>query len=311
MGGRLELHVRVAAAEMAAAERDLERLAERIRAWAAFLTRHDPASPLMLLNGDPRTRVPVGPTLAAALAWGGEAGDLTGGAVDVALLDARIAVETELDALAGETAGPTRPEASTPAGPGEGSARRGWDLEARRHGSALVARQPGVHFDLDGVGKGWLADRALASLGRPAALVDADGDIAVRAAFGEPWRIGIGDPRDDGAVLAVLALPGGTFGPRIYGVATSGTSIHRWGPAGGARHHLIDPLSRRPALTDVVQATVVAGSAREAEAWAKAIVIRGAAAGLELVENGDALGAVALLADGRTVALPRTEGYLA
>jgi ornithine carbamoyltransferase len=58
------------------------------------------------------------------------------------------------------------------------------------------------------------------------------------------------------------------------GVATSGTGVHHW----GGRHHLIDPRTGDSAQSGIAQATVVASSAREAEAWAKSIVIDGAAA---------------------------------
>jgi len=303
MGGRLEIHVAAPASDRCAAELEMRRVAARVRSWAALLTRHEPSSQLMRLNGDPRSRVAVGPTLAAALGWAVDAGELTGGVVDASLLDARLRAEggsIPPEAAADAHASPLR------------WGGRPWELSADgRHRSGTVTRAPGVRFDLDGVAKGWLADRALARLHWPGALVDADGDIAVRAAPGEPWEIGIGDPRDDEAVLGILALAGGPFGERTYGVATSGTSVHRWGADGAARHHLIDPATGMPARSDVVQATVVARSAREAEAYAKTIVILGAAAGLDLVERSDAFGAVVLLDNGQTIALPRTSRFLA
>jgi len=303
MGGRLEIHVDAPAPDAAAAEREMRRVAARVHAWAAMLTRHEPTSQLMRLNGDPRSRVAVRPTLAAALRWALDAGDLTGGVVDASLLDARLRAQQEI--VTGSAA--VGPPVSEPLR----DARR-WDLSAGgRHRSGVVARAPGVRLDLDGVAKGWLADRALARLHWPGALVDADGDIAVRAAVGEPWEVGIGDPRDDEALLGILTLSGGLLGPRAYGVATSGTSVHRWGTESAARHHLIHPATGAPAHSDVVQATVVARSAREAEAYAKTIVILGAAAGLDLVERSDALGAVVLLDNGQTIALPRTSRFLA
>jgi FAD:protein FMN transferase len=305
MGGRLEIHVSAPAADAPVAEHDMRQVAARVQAWAAMLTRHDPASRLMLVNADPRPLVPVGPTLAAALRWALDAGEITGGAVDVSLLEARLRAE-------GAGGGP---EAVTPRGPAHhagNAAARPWRVRGGgRHRSGAVDREPGVRLDLDGVGKGWLADRALARLRWPGALIDADGDIAVRVSAGESWEIGIGDPRDEASLLAVLVLPGGLFGGRTYGVATSGTSIHHWGTAADGRHHLIDPATGAPSRSDVVQATVVATSAREAEAYAKAIVILGAATGLDLVERSDAQGAIALLGDGRTVALPRTSRLLA
>jgi len=303
MGGRLEIHVAAPAAEAAVAEGEMRQVAGRVGAWAAKLTRHDPTSQLMRLNGDPRPRVAVGPTLAAVLRWALEAGDLTGGVVDVSLLDARLGAEHEAATL---------PRAATRPVSAPSRDDRRWELSAGGpRGSCVVTRVPGLRLDLDGVAKGWLADRALARLRWPGALVDADGDIAVRAAPGEPWQVGIGDPRDDDVLLGVLTLPGGLLGARAYGVATSGTTVHRWGPAGDARHHLIDPATGMPSRSDVLQATVVAGTAHEAEAYAKTIVILGAAAGLDLVERSDALGAVVLLHNGRTIALPRTSRFLA
>lgn len=307
MGGRLELHVDATAEADAAAERQVRRTAERVRAWAALLTRHDPTSQLMRLNGDPRSVVPVGPTLAAALDWAAEAGELTGGTVDVSLLDARLRAEAGISLGAG-----------SPRADGVPVFELRLDLAARpwrvvlgdRHRSGRVARAPGVRLDLDGVGKGWIADRALALLPGASALVDADGDIAIRVAAGSRREIGVGDPREDGLLLAVLSLAGGPFGSRTYGVATSGTSVHRWGTDETARHHLLDPATGESARTDVVQATVIAATAREAEAWAKAIVIRGTLAGLDLVEQSAALGAIILHRDGRTLALPRTSRFL-
>jgi thiamine biosynthesis lipoprotein ApbE len=242
--------------------------------------------------------------------------------VDASLLDERLRAQeasapasalpeapggtARVDAAAGGAAAVAAAPVTAPGG------GHRWELvPGGRHRSAVVARAPGVRLDLDGVAKGWLADRALALLRWPGALVDADGDIAIRCAPGDAWEIGIGDPRDDDALLAILRLPGGLPGEGRYGVATSGTSVHRWGDASDARHHLIDPATGVSARSDVVQATVIAHTAREAEAYAKLIVIRGAAAGLGFVEHADALGAVALLDSGRTVALPRTSRFLA
>ncbi len=318
MGGRLEVHVRTSpglrdggTAEIAAAEVDAARASGRVRAWARILTRHDPSSELMLLNGDARASVPVRPTLAAALAWAAEAVALTGGVVDPTLLDERLAAESgaPLPAVG-------RPAPAWKVLGSSGAGRR-----------AIVDRVPGLHFDLDGVAKGWIADRALRMLDRyPAALVDADGDIAARITGEEEWQVAIGDPRDDRLALAIVRLDRLAAGrDGRVGLATSGTSIHRWPSAPSmppdraaagdattsARHHLIDPRTGQPAATGVIQATVLAGSAASAEAWAKTAVILGATAGLDALDRAGVRGAVLLLDDGRTVALPRTTRYLA
>ena len=77
------------------------------------------------------------------------------------------------------------------------------------------------------------------------------------------------------------------------------------------RHHLIDPRTNRSAVTDVVQMTVIAPSAREAETLAKAALILGSAAGLALLDRSPAAGAICLLESGAVIALPRTTAWLA
>ena len=66
--------------------------------------------------------------------------------------------------------------------------------------------------------------------------------------------------------------------------------------AGEDRHHLIDPATGAPARTDVAAVTVIAPEAPNAEIVAKAALVAGLDAGLEL------------LRDARVAALVITEG---
>jgi thiamine biosynthesis lipoprotein len=292
MGGRLEVHLD-AEGRTAEAREDARRLIARIDRWAARLTRHTDNSDLALLNADGNSAVAVRPTLAAALLAGMVAADASEGFADITLLDARLTAEGRNDVVA--------------------PSRRGeWQLADRPRGAAVVCRPPGLRFDLGGVGKGWIADRALALLaGWPSAVVDADGDLAVLCAPGKRWEVGIGDPRTEDSNLAVLKLVaplGG--GPTRWGVATSGTSVHRWNVGGTTRHHLIDPRTGRPAETDVIQATVIAGSALRAEALAKAAVIAGSVEGFAILDRARVRGAVLLTSSGEVRALPATLSLL-
>jgi len=109
--------------------------------------------------------------------------------------------------------------------------------------------------------------------------VDADGDISfqpMRRAMARRHRRST--PPRRGRTAAGDAAPG-----RRRRLDTElrrsdlRTSIHRWQMADGrASHHLIDRRTGRPADTDVVQATVIAPTAREAEMIAKSAVILGA-----------------------------------
>jgi FAD:protein FMN transferase len=297
MGGSVGVHLsgvdRVSADR---AHRDAERLLDRMAVWAARLTRFDPSSELARLNDSPRSRVSVRPTLASALEWGRVAGSLTDGVVDIALLDARLSAEG-IDRESGPADG--------------GSGSRTWSVE--RHGRRYdVLRPNGVRFDLDGVAKGWFADRALERLaGYPAAVVDADGDIAIGLANGRTWRFRVADPRTLDQSLVEIDVRAPAVGRRRYGLATSGTSVHRWINQGRVDHHLIDPQSRRPACTDVIQATVLAGSAREAEAVAKTAVILGSEAALAQLDRPGIDCAILLTKREEVLATPSTLHWLA
>ena len=120
----------------------------------------------------------------------------------------------------------------------------------------------------------------------------------------------VDDPRATDTSLVVLRLAATHGVPGRWGVATSGVSVHRWTVDGRVRHHLIDPRSGLPATTDVVQATVIAGSALRAEVLAKAAVIAGSGAGLALLERARVQGAVILTDRGEVMALPQTLSLL-
>jgi thiamine biosynthesis lipoprotein len=294
-----------ALAERTCAERALDRLA----VWADRLTRFDPGSELSRLNADPRSDVTIGRTLASVLDWGRTAEAMTDGIVDITLLDARLRAETV------ERTHDDGHRASDAPGGRRSSGSRSWSL-SRGERRTVVHRPPGLRFDIDGVAKGWLADRALRLA--PAvhsAIVDADGDVAVRLVPGASLEMGVADPRHRDEHLAVLRLAA-VNGPAQFGVATSGTTVHRWPPgsAGASAqvpHHLIDPTTGLPALSDLVQATVLAGSAREAEAYAKAAVIVGSAGALRLLGHPRVLGVILLTGQGDVLALPSTLRWLA
>ena len=284
MGGHVSVHL-LDAGDPADLRTAAARILDRIEAWAARLTRFTETSELSRLNAAAGSEVAIGPTLTAVLDWARMAETRTDGLVDVALLDARLAAE-----IGG------RPDGPLPA-------TRRWSL-ARGPRGAVVRREPGVRFDLGGVGKGWLADRALDIAPARSALVDADGDIALRIAPGDRWAIGIADPRSPDAQLGVIELRNDGDVPSRWGVATSGTTVHRWTRADGDAHHIIDPRTSASATSDVVQATVLAGTAREAEAYAKVAVIVGSMGAFATLDRPGVLGMLLVTDRGEVRATP-------
>lgn len=145
----------------------------------------------------------------------------------------------------------------------------------------------GVALDLGGIAKGWTVDRAAQRVSTlfPWGIVDAGGDI--RAVGHLPpggVQIGVEHPSDAHVEVLRLSLTNGAL-------ATSSTMRRSWGPN---LHHLIDPRTGRPAVTDVVQATVWATTCADAEVDAKVALLRGAPA-------LDHLAATLVLQDGTVV----------
>jgi thiamine biosynthesis lipoprotein len=81
-------------------------------------------------------------------------------------------------------------------------------------------------------------------------------------------------------------------------VATSGRDFRRWTHDGVPQHHILDPQTRQPAETDVLAATVIAPSALEAEAAAKAVLIQGGRRGMAWLESRPQLAGLLVAEDG-------------
>lgn len=139
------------------------------------------------------------------------------------------------------------------------------DEERRR-----VTRPAHVQIDFGGFLKGLTVDRA-AALTTAAVIVDAGGDAAIRGAppGDAGWIVEIEDPSDAEQII-------GTITVRDQAVATSAANRRCWRRGEQAMHHLIDPRSRAPARTDIVQATVLAPTAELADVMAKVAFILGA-----------------------------------
>lgn len=119
----------------------------------------------------------------------------------------------------------------------------GWARVERRDGR-LRLPQAGMALDFGGFGKEYAADRAaqlLQQAGVARGYVNLGGDLMALGpqADGQPWQVGIADPRQPGALIATLPLYRG-------GLATSG-DYERYFERDGRRYcHILDPLSGWP-----------------------------------------------------------------
>jgi thiamine biosynthesis lipoprotein len=269
--------------------------------WEQVLSRFRIDSELTLLNRQTERAVRVSDTLWAVSEAARMAERQTQGLVTPAVLEAMqgSGYDRSFDLLASFSApapGPVNAAAAVPP-----LTAVSFDDDAR-----TICLPRGLGLDFGGIAKGWAAQQAMKRLssGGPA-LMDAAGDIAVSGprADGGPWLIAVANPLHPGRQAAMLHLMEG-------GVATSGRDRRRWLQNGQWRHHIIDPLTGRPAETDLLTVTVIAPDVLEAEAAAKAAVILGSRAGLEWIEAHPRLAGLFILEDGRVIHSRKIESYL-
>lgn len=281
------------------AETRLAQVPGWFESWEDCLSRFRPDSELSRLNRSAGRDVSVSEVLWEVLAVAFEAAQSTRGIVQPTILEAL------------EVAGYDRTWESMGSGVAEAEMRDAptvpdWRLVERNPHTRRVRLPAGTSLDLGGFGKGWAADQAARRLGKIGpALVDAGGDIAVSGpgVGGEPWPIGVADPVQEGGMIALLRIRSG-------GVATSGRDYKRWRQGDAWRHHLIDPRTGHPAETDILATTVVATSARAAEAAAKAVLILGSRDGMRWLEAHRRLAGLAVLESGRVAFSQRMTSYL-
>ena len=148
--------------------------------------------------------------------------------------------------------------------------------------------QPGgVQLDLSAIAKGHAVDAVAAALrarGLAAALVEVGGELFGygRKPDGERWRVLVESSPDEEEAAGLE--------PRIaiideLAVATSGDRWHWFEQAGERYTHTLDPRTGTPVSSARAAVTVLAPTAMEADAWATALTVLGADAGLALAER--------------------------
>ncbi|MEU4191608.1 FAD:protein FMN transferase [Kribbella sp. NPDC026611] len=152
-------------------------------------------------------------------------------------------------------------------------------------GGLFDAEVPGGGWDPSGLVKGWAVERAGDCLRKVDGVdwcLNAGGDVLVLCPSGEPFTVGIQDPRDPGRVVTSVAQTGGA-------VATSGTA------ARGA--HLYDPRTGGPAASRWLSISVSGPSLEYADVLATAAFV--AADGWpEVIEVLPGYPGLGVLADG-------------
>lgn len=130
-------------------------------------------------------------------------------------------------------------------------------------------QRPGMGLTLDGIAKGHIVDCMAAILeghGLTDFLINAGGDIRSRGVRedGQPWQVGVQDPRKEGQLPDVLPLSDGA-------VATSGSYEIYYDPE-RTHHHIVSAeIGGSPRHTQSV--SVIAPTALEADALATSVFV--------------------------------------
>jgi len=170
------------------------------------------------------------------------------------------------------------------------------------NGSHVSFAKPGMALTLDGIGKGYIVDRAvdeLRSRGFVNVLVEAGGDLVAAGAKSgsRPWRLGIRRPRS--AMTKMLLIDA-----KDRAIATSGDYLQPFTPD-FRLHHILDPRTGVSA-PGLASSTVMAPNAALADGLSTLTMVMGAREGRQLIEGTDGCEACFISKDLRVT---RTSGF--
>lgn len=152
-------------------------------------------------------------------------------------------------------------------------------IEVNRLEGTVRFLAPGVRINLGGIAKGYTVERAvilLRSRGIRHAIVTAGGDSRLLGdRRGQPFMVGIRDPRNDDEVAVTIPL-------EDEAISTSGDYERYFEEDGTRYHHIIEPATGEPA-SGVRSATIVGPDAVLTDALSTSVFVLGVDEGLRLI----------------------------
>jgi thiamine biosynthesis lipoprotein len=165
---------------------------------------------------------------------------------------------------------------------------------------------PALQLDLSASAKGEIIDLLCDLLDRwnfRNYLVEIGGEVRGqgKGKNGEGWVVGLEDGSGDTDSMTAVTL-------RNYAVATSGSyRLNKPNPNSNRNaSHLIDPRTGRPVEHDLIAVNAFAPTARDADAWATALMILGPEEGMKMAEKMDMVARFCVLKDGKVLILKST-----
>lgn len=185
--------------------------------------------------------------------------------------------------------------------PDEGTIARGLQtvdyrlIELEPEEKTVRFLKPGVRINLGGIAKGYAVEqgaRILREHGIRNATVTAGGDSRLLGdRRGQPWVVGVRDPREEGDVVVRIPL-------EDEAISTSG-DYERYFDEGGTRyHHILEPSTGEPA-GEVQSVTIVGPDAVITDALSTSVFVMGVDEGLRLIATLPDYEGVVIDAEGR------------
>jgi thiamine biosynthesis lipoprotein len=155
--------------------------------------------------------------------------------------------------------------------------------------------EQGVRINLGGIAKGYVVERGASILrmnGVEHGIVTAGGDSRlVGDRRGQPWMVGIRDPRKDGQVAISVPL-------EDEAISTSGDYERYFEEDGVRYHHILQPSTGTPA-SGVHSATVIGPDAVFTDALSTSVFVMGVDKGLRLIGSLPDYESIVIDADGQ------------
>jgi thiamine biosynthesis lipoprotein len=140
----------------------------------------------------------------------------------------------------------------------------------------MVKKVKDVSVDLGGFVKGWSVDEAFHMARGNDRFIDGGGDM--RFSFKKSTVIGVMNPFHYETDIVQLKMSTGAM-------ATSSVGYRRWMTEEGEVHHLVNGQTGTNSTSNVIQVTVLAKTARQAEVYAKALCMMNAEEGEKWIKE--------------------------
>lgn len=164
----------------------------------------------------------------------------------------------------------------------------------------------GMKIDLGAVAKSYANRKAIEALqahGVKSALINAGGEVRVigKRPDGQPWRIGVQDPRNSEGVAAKVPL-------NDWDVLETSGDYQRYFIKDGVRYsHILDPhTGYQP--REVASVTILSKSENYVDVLSTAIFVLGVEKGQELLKQFPGTEAIFITTDGKKMITPGLEG---